>query len=207
MELGSKVATEPLTVFLLLLALVFYTRRKIFLSGIALGLATGIRLIGLALLPVLLWQLMQLRGSKKIKELLIGFFIGLLPWWLFNFFFWGPTKIFLQLFAYPAVAYPSFGLQTLILDILRTIDRGQPKILFSGVFYLALTLLGFWGLVKIHQKTALEKILLLWSMGSLGFIFIFAPKTLLDDFGRYTIPFLPATLYGLWQSFRKLSSF
>ncbi len=197
LELGVKVATEPLAVFLLLLSFYAFLQQKNLLAGIILGLAVDVRLISLALLPALLFQIFQTQQYRRPKPLMIGFFAGLLPWFLFNVRFWGVGIILLQFVTYPSIAQASFSFLTLPADILRTLDWGQYKILFSGLFYLAITATSFLSLLKLTAKTPVEKILTVWLAASLAFILLFSPKTLLDDFGRYTIPFLPATIYGL----------
>lgn len=194
---GTKVATEPITAFLLLAAIILYQQRLFLLAGLVLGLAADIRLISLCLLAALLIQAYLKNKREAILPLLSGFIPAFSLLFLFNYFIFGAAGIFQQFIIYPPAGRAAFGGIQIIQDVFRTLDWGQYRILLSGLFYLFMNLLALFQLYKYRKTSPLFQIFFYWMFFSLLFIFTFGPTPLLEEFRRFAVPFTPALILGL----------
>jgi hypothetical protein len=96
-----------------------------------------------------------------------------------------------------AGGFSHLGIITIVKDIFRAFDWKQYRILISGLFYLTLNFFTLISLFRLRLKKQLFRIAFFWQLSSLGFIFSFSPIPLLEEFGRFTVPFVPAIILGL----------
>jgi Gpi18-like mannosyltransferase len=197
---GTKIATEPITVALLLLSIFLFLKKRYFWSGIITGAAMDIRLISICLaasIAYILWR------NHKIKEALI-FLLGVVilfsGLFVFNFLNFGAGGIFFQFKVYPSFSHATIGFTQIISDIFRAKSWGQYRILLSGCFYLFINLLAFIVLFKNRKnfpKFSFERVFLYWMAFSLLFIFIYSPTPLLENFSRYAVVVNAPLILGL----------
>lgn len=204
-----KIATEPLTVFLLLLSLFFFLKNRYFACGLVLGLATNVRLISVCLLfPLLFYPLPGLRSLIRVrdwygnlnKKLAFGFISSFILLFLYNLLIFGPAGIFKQFITNPQVGGVggiNLGVFQIITDIFRTYNWGQTRILLSGLFYLILNFTFLFLLYKKRLEKPLFLISFYWMLLSLAFIFSLSPVPLLEEFGRFTVPFNPVIIFAI----------
>lgn len=193
---STKVATEPLTVFLLLLGITLYLKKKYLWSGIIIGYAFDVRIIAVCLLLALLWHLNKTKAYKNMRLMLWGFVPTALLLFIFNYFFLD-KNIFQQFLLYPTIGKATFGVLQIFRDLFRTIYLHQYKILISGLFYVFINLIGVILLYKKRKKSELYSIAFVWMALSLIFIFSIGPTPLLDEFLRFSVPFSPALILSV----------
>jgi len=192
-----KIATEPLTLALLLLSLFFYLKKKYLITGLLLGISTGVRLISVSLfLALIVFSLKNIR--RKIIPLSLGYLItfSLLIFYNLTIF----KNVFYQIMLYPKVggaSGSSFSVFQIFADILRTISWHQYRILTSGLLYILMAVISAFILYKYRNKKIIYKISFLWLTFSLLFIFSLGPNPLLEEFRRFLIPVAPAVILGL----------
>lgn len=196
-EQSVKVSTEPVTVLLLLLSIILYKKKKIFYLGVVLGLATDIRLISIALLGALIWHLAFSKKISEVKNLLLGFIPIFLLLFVYNYFVFGNYGIFRQFEFYPSVGRASIGFIQIFKDFLSAFSHGQYRSLFSGVFYILLTLLAMRGLYRKRKTSNFNRICYYWAVFSILFIFTYGPTPLLGEYRRFLVPVLPALIVGI----------
>lgn len=194
---STKVATEPLTVFLSLLTIFLYKKNAIFLSGAVLGLTINVRLIAICLLIAILFQMFFLKKWKNIGYMILGFLPFALLLFVYNYLVFGQEGIFRQFYLYPSIARASIGFIQIIKDVLRSIDWHQYKILFSGLSYIILSLWALVKLFKYRKSYSLTQLFFYWVLFSLIFIFLYGPEPLLEEFRRLILPIMPAIIFGI----------
>ncbi len=197
-----KISTEPLTVFLLLASLYLFLKKKIFLAGLILGYATGVRLIAICLFAALMVVGFKWYGREKLLPLISGFILVLSFFVCFNLLVFG--DIFHQLVIYPKIGGASgsaIGIIQLAKDIPRTLDWHQYRIFFSGLFYILMFVASVIFLSKYKIKNSILGICFFWALFSLAFILLYGPSPLLEEFGRFSIPALPAIILGITTFF------
>ncbi|MDO8610149.1 MAG: hypothetical protein Q7R95_06355 [bacterium] len=192
-----KVATEPITVLLLLISIILYKKKMIFYSGIILGLATDIRLISISLLAALILQLTFLKHRKGIICLMLGFLPIFFSLFIYNYFVFGVSGIFRQFEFYPSIGQASIGFIQIFKDFAKAILEGQYRTLFSGLLYILITLLAVLGLYKKRRLSSFNNLCYYWMLFSLLFIFTYGPTPLLGEYGRFLVPVLPALIVGI----------
>lgn len=189
---GTKIATEPLAVFLLLFSLYLFLKNRLLWSGLLLGLAFDVRIISFCLLLALITFLFTNKQFEKLKLLTIGFIPTSLGLFIYNFFVFGNTGIFKQ-FVNLNQNYNGLklGFFQLVDDLFRSLSWHQYRIFLSGSFYIIFVLIGLYLLFK-NKKSNIRKICFLWTFFSLIFVLSLSPTPLLEDFGRYLVPVMPA---------------
>lgn len=192
-----KIATEPLTVLLLLISLSLFLKKKYFLAGLTLGISTGVRLISICLLAAFVITLLG-TNKNKILSLVSGFISTLSLLIIYNKIVF--DNIFYQFFLYPKIggaSGSSIGIFQLIKDVPRALDWHQYRILLSGSFYIALFIVSILILFKYKNINQIFKICFYWLLLSLIFILAYGPSPLLEEFARFTIPCMPAIIIGI----------
>jgi Gpi18-like mannosyltransferase len=195
---STKVATEPLTVFLLLLAILLFRKKYYFLTGLILGIAFDIRLISICLLIALIVYIYLKRQHKYILSLLAGFSIFLILFFIFNFFIFGPASIFRQFRTYYEINRVTLGAIQIVQDIPRALDWKQYRILISGLLYIIINFFAVFKLFKYRKISWLYKVCFYWMLFSLLFIFSLGPMPMLEEFSRFSVPAVPALVLGLF---------
>ena len=198
-----KIATEPLTVFLLLISLYLFLKKKYFLAGLIVGAATSVRLISICLLAAFAITLAR-KNKNKILSLISGFAIPLFLFVIYNLVIFG--NIFYQILLYPKIggaSGSSIGILQLIYDIPRSLDWHQYRIFLSGFSYIALCVISSFILFKYQNKSDIFKISFYWALFSLVFILSYGPSPLLEEFPRFLVPFMPALIIGITAPFKK----
>lgn len=195
---STKASSEPLTVLLLLSGIFALTKKYYFLTGLILGIAFNVRIISVCLfLAILVAQLFERKFNEGIK-LSFGFLITASLLIIYNFFIFGSSNLMIQ-FTNLDQNYQTvtIGFIQIFNDILRTIDWGQYKILFSGIFYLIINLGALIILFKLRNKSEIIKICFYWTLFSLIFIFSLSPFTIIENFARYALPIIPAVCLAI----------
>ncbi len=202
LHLSTKVATEPLTISLLLITLLLTRHQKYFLAGLVLGYCCLVRNIAVFLALALIWEI--LTGDSSIttkKRFLFLFSIGgvlsVLSLLGFNYLVWGPTHWAYQFMVYNQELDTALGIVMLFQNIYRTLDWGQYRILISGLFYVGLNAVGMWGLFKNRADKSVFGISFYWAALSLAFLLLLSMQTFLEDFSRYAVVFWPAIALGV----------
>jgi hypothetical protein len=200
-KVAAKAATEPIFMAFGLTGVYLFMKKRFFLTGLLIGISFIIRPIGLMLLLACLLMIRKdLIGAVKMIS---GFGITASVLFIFNGMAFGWNNMPDQ-FMHTDRYGMRFGLGQMISDIFRTISWGQFRTLFSGIFYVALTAIILIVLLKKAGKSFLDRLFLIWAGLSLLYILAISPSRLLDDFGRYTLAFLPATLFGLTYIIERL---
>ncbi|MBI2031140.1 MAG: hypothetical protein HYT08_00855 [Candidatus Levybacteria bacterium] len=194
---STKIATEPITVFLLLLAIILYRRNLFLITGLTIGFATDIRLISICLFLAMVIHLYLNNKRKHLLSLTAGFLMIFSFLFLFNYLIFGISGIFQQFIVYPVHGRATFGVIQIFKDIPRAIDWGQYRILASGIFYLILNFFGFILLYKHRSLSWFHQISFFWMGLSLLFIFFIGPTPFLEEFSRFSVPFAPALIIGI----------
>jgi hypothetical protein len=194
---SAKVATEPITVLLLLISLFLFRKNKYIYAGLMLGFATDVRLISICLLLVFAWQLWIGRKRKDALQVIAGFTTTFLLLFVFNYYVFGLSGIFKQFTYYPEFGHASFGLIQIFKDFYNSFIKNEYRTILSGGMYLIFSLLGFYGLYMKRKKSQLYNLLFLWSFVSFVFIFFYGPTPLLGEYKRFIVPFLPALIVGI----------
>lgn len=192
-----KVATEPITVLLLLLSITLYKKRMIFYSGLVLGFAADVRLISISLLGALIIQLFFSKRKNEIVYLIAGFMSVFALLFIYNYFVFGKTEISRQFNYYPSVGHASIGFIQIFQDFIEAIVRKQYRTLFSGAFYIFISA---WAIVSLYKKRKLSDFNCLcfyWMLLSLLFIFAYGPTPLLGEYRRFLVPVTPAIIVGI----------
>lgn len=192
-----KIATEPLTVLLLLISLYLYLRKNYLPAGLILGISTGVRLISICLFAAFLIMLIQ-KNKNKLFPLISGFISAFSLFIIYNKIVFG--NFFHQIFLYPKIggaSGSSIGIFQLVRDILRTLDWHQYRILFSGIFYIGLFIAAILILFKYKNKNNIFRISFYWLLFSLIFILIYGPSPILEEFARFSVPSMPAIIIGI----------
>lgn len=189
----NKVATEPLIVMLLLGALYAYLQKNYYFSGFILGIAFDVRLIAICLLFSFL---IQKNNISQKAQLLFGFGMTASLLFIYNIWQFGIKNIFLQFALYPKVGKGTVGVIQLVQDLLRTLDWHQYHIFISGLLYITVSLMGLCFLYTVRKRTQFYTIYFWWAFFSLLFVLFFGPTPLLEEFGRFLVPFFPALLIG-----------
>lgn len=194
---SAKIATEPVTVFLLLASIFALAKKRPFLSGMLIGLSSTVRLISIFLLPA---QLLVASNTKDKMKLLLGFLPTFSLLFLFNFLAFGKEEVFLQFLSNPQVGGAggtSFGAIQILQDMLRAWSWEQYTILLSGTIYLVFNLVTCVLLFRYRSTFPQARLYLLWAVFSLLFIFSVSPVPLLEEFARFSVPFSPAVIFAL----------
>jgi Gpi18-like mannosyltransferase len=196
-EQATKVATEPVTVMLLLAGLLLYKKNKFFLAGLVLGFATDVRLISVCLFLAIIFRLLTAKKWNKVIKVTLGFSVLILSLIIYNYFLFGGSEIFRQFNVYPVTAQAKFGISQIVSDIVRNIRNHDYRVLLSGFLYL---IFSFWGTIKLYNRRITSdttQILFYWVLFSLIFIFSYGPPELFEDFRRFIVPIVPALIYGI----------
>jgi hypothetical protein len=196
-EQATKVATEPLTVILLLAGLLLYRKNKFFLTGLILGFATDVRLISACLFFAIIFQLLITKKWSKLVTVAAGFSILILSLVIYNYLLFGSSEVFRQFIVYPVTTQAKLGIFQIISDISRNIRNHEYRVLISGFLYL---IFSFWGIIKLykHRKSSnTVQLLFYWVLFSLIFILSYGPSQLFEDFRRFIVPIIPALIYGI----------
>lgn len=196
----AKASSEPLTIMLLLSSLYLTLKKYYFLAGIILGLAFSVRIIAGCLLIALIISLFIQRKFSDSSKIIIGFLFSASLLLLYNYLIFGSSNLLLQ-FVNLDQNYGTvrIGIIQIFQDIFRTIDWGQYRILFSGMFYLLLSFITVLTLFIFRKKSSLHFICFLWSLFSLIFVFSLTPFTLIENFSRYFLPALPTTCLAIYE--------
>lgn len=196
-EQSAKISTEPLTVFLLLLAIILFTNSYFFIAGLIIGLAFDVRLISICLLFTFLWMNYKEKRYPEITKMLLGFAISASILFVYNYWIFGQSGIFKQFYTYYSIDRVSIGVIQIIKDIPRAIDWKQYRILLSGTSYVVLNFLALYTLYKNRIKSNVNMIFFLWMIFSMLFVLSIGPTPMLEEFSRFTVPFVPALIFGL----------
>jgi hypothetical protein len=194
---ATKVATEPITVMLLLLAILLFRKNRFFLTGLILGFATDVRLISSCLFFAIFFLLLREGKWSNLIKVTIGFTILIFSLITYNYLLFGGSEIFRQFSVYPVTAQAKFGIIQVISDISRNLHNHGYRVLLSGSFYL---IFSFWGLIRLykHQKfSKTTQLFFYWVLFSLIFIFSYGPPQLFEDFRRFIVPIVPGLIYGI----------
>lgn len=186
---GAKIANEPLTVFLLLLSLYLWLKQKEFLSGLVCGLSVTVRLISVCLGLAIL-------ATKLSRKFFLGLILGSSLLFVFNYFKFGPENLFIQFEVNPKIggaAGSGIGITQIFQDIFRTLDWHQYRIFSSGLFYLFIS---FLALIRLRT---INKLYFYWLLFSLLFIFSLSPVPLLEEYGRFLVPVVPAIIISMFS--------
>lgn len=194
---STKISTEPVIVLLLLLSVFVYLRKKYLITGLLLGFSFDIRLISICLLFTLLLISFNLRFYKSLILMLLGFFPIFLALFVYNFFIFGHEGLFRQFQVYYTINTVNVGAVQILKDIFRTIDWKQYRILVSGLFYLTINLLALFQLFRYKNSSLIYKISFYWMGFSLLFILTLGPTPLLEEFSRFSVPFVSALVLGV----------
>lgn len=194
---SAKIATEPLVVLLLLISIILFKKKTVLLSGIALGLATDVRLISICLLAAFILQLFFLKKRKKIIYLMFGFVPVFLLLFIYNYFVFGISGIFRQFSYYPSLGHASIGFIQILKDLVEVALKGQYRILLSGLFYLSISILALIRLGKKRKLSDFNSLCFYWMLFSLIFIFTYGPTPLLGEYRRFLVPVTPALILGI----------
>ncbi len=192
-----KIATEPLTVLLLLTSLFLFLKKKYFLVGLILGVSTGVRLISISLLASFMVALI-LSNKNKILPLILGFISTLSLLLIYN------KMVFDKILLYPKIggaSGSSIGLFQIIQDLSRSLNWHQYRIFFSGSFYITLLIIAILILFKNKNKNIIFRISFYWLLFSSIFILTYGPSPILEEFGRFLIPCMPAIIIGITAPF------
>ncbi|MFH1187078.1 MAG: hypothetical protein V1697_02805 [Candidatus Levyibacteriota bacterium] len=198
-----KVSTEPVTLFLLLLSIFVFLKKKYYTVGLIIGMAFTVRLISISLLFALIFFMFTKKEFLGIRKIIITFLIGLVSFFLYNYLVFGQDLIFVQFIKYNSFETVVIGTTQIIKDIFRVLDSGQYRIFFSGMFYLSINLFALIGLYFSRHKSVFHMISLYWFVFSLLFIFSLSPDKLLEEFSRFTVPFVPALTIGIVEIVNK----
>jgi len=192
---STKIATEPLTVLLLLASLLAFVKKRPFLSGIIVGLSSTVRLISVCLF---LAELISFPKKEDRIKITLGFVISFSLLFLFNISQFSAQGMFMQFLKNPVVGGAGgttfFGFWQIIKDLFRAWDWKQYRIIISGVFYLVLNFAAGWQLYKFRKISSLASVCFLWISFSLLFIFSISPIPLLEEFSRFSAPFCAAVV-------------
>ncbi len=199
---ATKVATEPLSLALILGGLLTWGRKHYLLTGLLLGYACTMRNIAAFLVIVLGWQLLSQRNWKSLVTFGLGVAIPGIGLLVFNGMTFGWNHLLYQIEVYNNELDTGIGLVQLVKDVLRTIDWGQYRILISGLLYVGWVIGGWWGLLKYRQENQRMTMAFWWTTLSLIFLFTLSMPTFLEDFGRYAVPIVPPLLLG-WVTLLK----
>lgn len=196
---STKVSTEPISVLLLLLSIILFKRKNFLLTGIFLGLAFDIKLISICLFLVLLLLSIKKYSIKSFLYLSLGFLITVLFLFFYNYLVFGMEGIFKQFQIYYSINRVSIGFVQIVQDVFRAIDWKQYRILLSGLFYLLINLFALFQLHKHRNTSLLYQICFFWMLFSLIFVFLLGPTPLLEEFARFSVPFVPALIFGIFS--------
>ncbi len=201
---GIKVATEPLTAVLFLLSVYLYLKKRPLISGLVLSYALSVRLIALPLaLAIVVFSYSELGYKKLLPRFILGFLLlsPLTP--IFNLLTYGELNLNRQFLLNSEYGRSTFGLLMIFQDFFRTLDWHQYRIFASGLFYFLFILFGQISLIKYRYVSPLHRLFNLWSFFSLVFIFSISPTPLIQDLGRYSVVFAPASILGIYESLRR----
>jgi len=196
-----KVATEPVTVLLLLISVILYKKKKIFYSGVILGLATDVRLISVCLLAAIALRLLFSKKRHEIVNLTLGFMPVFSLLFAYNYLVFGNLGIFQQFHYNAVVVRTSVGFIQIFKDFVNAILKKEYRTLLSGFFYI---LISMWGIIGLYSKRKLSdfnNLCYYWALLSLLFIFAYGPIPLLGEYRRFLVPVIPALILGIVPSF------
>jgi hypothetical protein len=193
---SAKVATETFFVFFSLLALLFFWKRKPFLSGVIIGICFMTRPVAVALLAAEVVMYLPRREAKQILHLISGFVISILPLFIFNAVIFGPDEILQQFMSSDRYGGLRLGFIQIGQDISIKLSLQEYKLVISGVLYFATNILSLFVLYYFRKQSNKILILFYWQIFTLLFILTFSPFTLLGDFGRYALACVPAYIMG-----------
>lgn len=192
-----KVATEPLTVLLLLISIILFKKKMIFCSGIILGLAADVRLISVALLVAFILHLFFLKRKNRIIYLILGFMPIFFLLFVYNYFVFGNSGIFRQFAFYPSAGHASIGFIQIFKDFSRAVMEGKYRTLLSGLLYISISLVAILRLYKKRKLSDFNNLCFYWMLISLVFIFTYGPTPLLGEYRRFLVPSIPALIMGI----------
>lgn len=193
-----KASSEPLTVTLLLTSIYLFIKKYYFSVGLVLGLAFSVRTITFCLLLGIVAVLFFEKKVQEIAKLLIGFLATAILLILYNYLVFGTDHLFMQFTNLDQnLNGATIGFIQIFKDILRTVDWKEYKILFSGIFYLIINFASLLIIYKFRNKSEITKICFYWVLFSIIFILTVSPHSLIENFGRYSIPFLPAVCVAI----------
>lgn len=196
-EQTSKISTEAVTISSILSAYYFVSKLKYYRASLVLSLSSIVRPISFFLFLAMICQLCR---KYKIKVAFYCLIIYLsFPVFLifFNYYHWGLGSLFIQIIAYNDFSRGTFGLKQLIVDIPRTIEWGQPKILFSGISYILFTLFILYKTIRVKTDFIFKNdnlLIKIWSISSIIFIFAIGPTPFLEELRRYLCIIFPLLL-------------
>jgi hypothetical protein len=130
----------PLSLMLLSLCILFYSRNKVYLSFFVLGLACISRF---DILPIALFAALYVSYDKKNITILITLFFGMLPWIIYSLIYldsiWASDNSWIALSSTPAFVtdFPAAASSTLFSNPLEWIVRVTKNFL-KGIFYFGL---------------------------------------------------------------------
>lgn len=195
----SKASSEPLTIMLILSSLFVFLKKHFITAGFLIGLAFNVRIIAVCFLFAILVILFIEKNFKEIFKVLIGFMLSSSFLIIYNFFVFGKENLLIQFQNLDQnYGVVRIGFIQIFDDIYRTIDWGQYRILFSGSFYIFLNLISSSILFYFRKKDRIINLFFYWSLFSIIFVFSLSPFTLIENFGRYAIPILPAICLAIY---------
>ncbi len=188
----SKASSEPLTVTLLLTSLLFFSKKLYLQTGLVIGFAFSVRTVSICLLLAFLIPLFFKKKYDEIIRIILGFLTTASILFMYNYLVFGKTDLFTQFTNLDQnYGIVRIGFIQMYQDIIRTIDWGQYRILFSGIFYMIINFFSLFILFKNRKKSNLINVCFYWMLFSLLFVFSLSPFTLIENFGRYTTPASP----------------
>lgn len=202
LEQSSTVATEAFFIFLTLCALLLFRNKNMFFAGLLIGLAFITRPVALALLATCLLIVLQKKQLQEVTKITGGFFLGVMFLLLFNFIVFGEKELLQQFQHTERYGELRLGFIQIVQDFYRTLDWGEYRTFFSGLFYVVTNLFALIVLTIYRKTSDLAKVCFYWLLFTLLFILTFSPFKLLDDFGRYALAALPAYIYAFTLFYR-----
>lgn len=189
---STLVATEIPTLFVILLVLYLFKKKRFALALLLSSFGFWVRAI--AIIPGLIILVFLLaKDGKKALEYLPYFFLPLILLVLFNSYFFGSNDLFHQLVAYKQLGVNTLGIAQIFADIPRAWRWGWYRIFASGVFYffLSLILLSKSILKFRKEREIFGKIIFMTIIALLIFIYSLNSVPFLENLGRYLAPTFP----------------
>lgn len=206
-NIATMIATESLTLFLIILIYTLANSRKYETASFISGVGFAVRPIISVTYPALFLTLyLKNRKILTFRSVLL-FFIPVVFLAIFNNENFGDFSPFYQVMTYKNLAPHGTGIALfqIIPDLIRSIEWRQYSIFLSGLFYL-----GFFAvmLVNIYNKIRIRKDLIsIFSFTSTimmsVYVLSYSFTPFIENFGRYIIPMVPLfwiLLHKKWES-------
>lgn len=168
-------------------------RKAIFLSG----LSILVRPIGVTLVFAYFISFLKDHPLRKAISLL---WLGLTPivfLVIYNFFIWGNPLYNLE--SYQIGGTGIVPLVSVWENFVRLVRDENFRTLFSGSFYILLTISGTVVLGFLRNKSRLHYLAFVWALVQLIFLFTIGPASFFEDYGRYASFIYPLVFWGYFQ--------